>query len=311
MGKIHASAAPILRHSEFSPPATLPPRQCLSIRESVTIMQTCQLDSIDLKPTTRRFYQRALAILHDCELPFLVCGSYAIRAYTGITPHVKDLDIFVRRGDCQRVLAAFSAAGYLTEVTFSHWLGKVLCRDDFIDVIFSSGNGVCEVDDTWFSHAEDGELFGMPVKLCPAEEIIWQKAFVMERERHDGADVLHLLRARADSLDWERLLHRFGPHWRVLLAHLVLFGFVYPAHRSKALDAVTQMLIQRLKAEMNSSAPSERLCLGTLLSRSQYLVDIERWGYEDARIPPHGTMTTEEIRLWTKAIPTDVPGEAV
>ena len=53
----------------------------------------------------------------------------------------------------------------------------------------------------------------------------------MERERYDGADIAHLLRARADQLAWRRLLRRFGPHWRVLLGHLVLFGFVYPGER--------------------------------------------------------------------------------
>ena len=32
------------------------------------------------------------------------------------------------------------------------------------------------------------------VKLCPPEEIIWSKSFIMERERFDGADINHLLR---------------------------------------------------------------------------------------------------------------------
>ena len=54
----------------------------------------------------------------------------------------------------------------------------------------------------------------------------------MERERYDGADVAHLLRAHGDRLDWPRLLRRFGPHWRVLLSHLVLFGFIYPGERA-------------------------------------------------------------------------------
>ena len=48
-----------------------------------------------------------------------------------------------------------------------------------------------------------------------------------------GADVLHLLNACAETLDWSRLTRRFGRHWRVLFAHLTLFGFVYPSERCR------------------------------------------------------------------------------
>ncbi len=49
----------------------------------------------------------------------------------------------------------------------------------------------------------------------------------------------------------------------------------------------------------------ERTCQGTLLSRSQYLIDLERWGYQDARLAPRSLMTREEIAHWTKAIEQD------
>ena len=35
-------------------------------------------------------------------------------------------------------------------------------------------------------------------------------------------------------------------------------------------------------------------------------MDIERWNYADAREVPFGTMTPEEIDIWTKAIETRV-----
>ena len=79
-------------------------------------------------------------------------------------------------------------------MAFHHWLAKAHHGDKFIDVIFNSGNGVAEVDDEWFAHAVDEEVLGAPVKLVPAEEMIWSKAMIMERERYDGADVAHLLR---------------------------------------------------------------------------------------------------------------------
>jgi hypothetical protein len=236
-------------------------------------------------------------------VPHLVGGAYAFQRYTGISRDTKDLDVFVRPADCQRSLDTFAAAGYRTELTFPHWLGKVLAGDEMVDVIFSSGNGVARVDDLWFEHAVEAEVLGVPVRLCPPEEMIWSKAFIMERERFDGADVAHLLRAFGAALDWPRLLRRFGPHWRVLLAHLVLFDFIYPGERGQVPAEVRRMLIRRLEAEAAAVAGEHRVCRGTLLSRAQYLVDVEAWGYADARLADPAPMKAEDVRAWTDASP--------
>jgi hypothetical protein len=248
------------------------------------------------------FYCQALILLSDSGMPFLVGGAYAFARYTGIVRHTKDLDVFVRPEDCERVLDVFAAAGYHTELTFPHWLGKAFRGEDFVDVIFSSGNGVAGVDGSWFEHSVEDRVLGIPVKLCPAEEMIWQKAYVMERERFDGADVAHLLRARAAELDWPRLLGRFGSHWRVLLSHLILFGFIYPAERAKIPDPVMQELLGRVQHELTSAPREDRICQGTLLSREQYLIDTDSWHYKDARLRPTGQMTRKVIDRWTAAI---------
>jgi hypothetical protein len=142
----------------------------------------------------------------------------------------------------------------------------------------------------------------MPVKLVAAEEMIWTKAMVMERERYDGADVAHLLRHCAGLVNWERLLDRFGTHWRVLLSHLILFGFIYPGERSLVPSSLVKELINRLHAELDVPTRDSKVCQGPLLSRAQYLVDIDEWGYEDARLTPRGTMTEEQIAAWTGGI---------
>jgi hypothetical protein len=256
----------------------------------------------ELPPGTRAFYRRTLIALTAARAPFLVGGAYALERYTGIARHTKDLDVFVRRRDCRRALRALAAAGCQTELTFPHWLAKGRCGDDVVDVIFSSGNGIAEVDDVWFEHAAADHVLEVPVRLCPPEEMIWSKAFIMERERFDGADVAHLIRARAREMDWARLLDRFGPRWRVLLSHLVLFGFIYPGERDAVPDAVVKQLLARLETELAQPPPADRACHGTELSRAQYLVDLERWDYRDARRIPHGNMSGDEIARWTAAI---------
>jgi hypothetical protein len=254
------------------------------------------------------FYRQAMRVLQEAEVPFLVGGAYAFARYTGVVRHTKDFDIFIRPRDFERALAALEGAGYPVERNFPHWLGKAWCGEYFVDLIFSSGNGIARVDPRWFEHAVDETVLEMPVKLIPVEEMIWSKAFIMERERFDGADVAHLLRGSAGQLDWDRLVARFGDNWPVLYVHLVLFTYIYPGER----DAVPQRLLAELSRRLTEqsveqgeraggSAGSERVCRGTVLSRSQYLIDIERWGYRDARLSPQGNMNEDEIEVWTEA----------
>jgi hypothetical protein len=224
--------------------------------------------------------------MQESQVPFLLGGAYALARHTGIVRHTKDVDIFTRPEDCERILQVLSTAGYRTELTDPCWLAKAYLGEDFIDVIFSSGNGIAEVDDAWFEHAIEAEVFGLPVRLCPAEETIWSKAFIMERERFDGADIAHLLRAYGARLDWNRLLVRFGAHWRVLFSHLVLFGYIYPSERENIPSSVMDLLVGRLRNEEERQQATGRLCQGTLLSKVQYAIDIEHWGYQDARLLP-------------------------
>jgi hypothetical protein len=61
-------------------------------------------------------------------------------------------------------------------------------------------------------------------------------------------------------------------------------------------------LLRRLERDLDTPAPVTRLCQGTILSREQYLVDVEQWGYEDARLLPHVAMGPDDIAHWTAAI---------
>jgi hypothetical protein len=262
-----------------------------------------------LDPTAREFYCHTLRVFEDAHLQVLIGGAYAFCRYTGIERHTKDFDIFVREKDFSRTLKALEQAGYATDTPFPHWLGKAYHGDFFVDVIFGSGNGIAKVDDEWFQHAPHDLIFDAPVMLCPAEEMIWTKAFIQERERFDGADVMHLLRSCGQTLDWLRLLRRFGGQWQVLLSHLVLFGFVYPADRERIPSWVMHLLLRRVSDCLSAPPPREHLCRGTVLSRQQYLYDVEQLGYGDARAEPDNPMTADEIATWTAGIAEDGSSE--
>jgi len=258
-----------------------------------------------LAESTIRFYRRALQVLKDGGVPALVGGAYAFARYTGIERHTKDFDIFIRADDFEKAARAFRTAGYEAELTFPHWLGKAFHGDDFVDLIFSAGNGVAVVDDRWFEYAVAERVFDVDVNLIPAEEMIWSKGLIMERERFDGADVLHVMRAVGPDLDWRRLIDRYAVHWRALFAHVVLFGYVYPSDRSRIPAWVVNELSERLGRETAAPDLAEKICFGTIISRQQYLKDIEEWGYRDARLQPLGKMSEDEIARWTAGIAQD------
>ena len=245
-----------------------------------------------------------MLLLERAGIPFLVGGAYAFGIYTGISRDTKDFDLCIQPENVERALEVVEGAGYISERTFPHWLAKVQCGEDVIDLIYRAGNGLCEVDSSWFARARDGELLGLSVKLCAPEEMLWMKAFIMERERYDGADVAHLIESCAEQIDWNHLVKRFNQDWRILLSHLILFGYIFPGEQHRVPPEVLNALIDRVRNERSLTRDSH-ICRGTLLSRQQYLRDVQERGFRDARLEPRVRMNREDINQWTDAIARD------
>jgi hypothetical protein len=246
-------------------------------------------------------YRAVIDLLEANRVPFLLGGAYALHDYTGIPRDTKDFDLMVRPKHVHQVLRICRKAGYQARVEFSHWLAKIIHRSAVIDVIFRAGNGLGSIDDNWFNGATKTEVFGRKVRVAPPEEIIWQKAYIMERERYDGADVAHLIAGFAERIKWNHLLDRFGPDWRVLLSHLILFGFVFPGKRDLIPKDVMNDLLSRLMAELNQPPVNDKTCNGTLLSRIQYHSDIAVDGLIDARTDRRCKINSKELKAWTAA----------
>jgi nucleotidyltransferase DUF2204 len=270
----------------------------------LSVMSTKGRAATKAKNGPKDVHLRSVAALRDANVPFLVGGAYVVEVYTGVSRRTKDFDLLIRPHHVDAALEALARAGYDTEVTSPHWLAKAKRGRDYVDLIFRAGNGLCEVDDSWFHRADDHELLGLQVKLCAPEEMIWMKAYIMERERFDGADVAHLLLCCAERMDWPRLIQRFGPDWRVLLTHLLLFGYIYPSEQHRIPATISDQLIDRVRKHAPARA-GKRLCRGTLLSRKQYLVDVQQWGFEDARFEDRVHMDSDDIAEWTEAAPKD------
>jgi hypothetical protein len=252
-------------------------------------MMTAEPIAPDLR--TQEFYVDALRALDEAEIPYAVGGGYAMAYYTGIARNTKDLDIFVCYEEHVRILELLAGRGYRTEYFYPFWIAKVLSGDSFIDILYNSGNGLCVVDEDWFI-GDEIEVHGYRTRLVPPEEQLWSKAFVQDRDRYDGADIAHLILGRGRQFDWERLMRRFSGHERVLLAHLVLFGYVYPSEK----DIIPDHVMHRLTTIMGVERPTaERVCRGTNIAQKSYLADIHQFGFADGRLRPYGPLTRQEL----------------
>jgi hypothetical protein len=227
------------------------------------------------------FYEESLRILKESGIPFLLSGTYAVTAYTGIRRPTKDLDVFCKPGDFPRILAHFQQRGYRTEVEDERWIAKVW-KDErlFFDVIFAMSNGTIAVSDSWFG-TDTVTVYGHEVTITPPTALVLSKVFIQDRYRYDGADVNHVILKQSDAIDWKSLLDQMDLYWEVLLPHLLNFRFAYPTERGAVPPWLMSELLGRLQAQIDLPPPRIKVCRGRLFSPRDYVMDISEWGFGD------------------------------
>jgi hypothetical protein len=234
-----------------------------------------------ISPQAESFYAEALRELSELGVPFLLAGTYAVSAYTGITRTTKDLDVFCRPGDYPRILTHFQELDYEIEIEDDRWIGKAYKGELFFDVIFAAANGTMPVGDNWFEHARKTEVFGVPVRISGPTELVWSKAFIQTRTRYDGADVANVILKQHDRIDWRRLLSYMDLHWEVLLMHVLNFRWIYPTERDHIPRWLLEELLGRLQRQLALPPPRIRICRGRMFSRADYEIAIREWGFAD------------------------------
>jgi hypothetical protein len=228
------------------------------------------------------FYAHALNELTKLGVPFLLAGTYALSAYTGVTRATKDLDILCRPADYPTVLAHFEARGQRVAIEDDRWLAKVFNGDEFFDVIFASRLGVGRVNDRWFEGAPVIEMFGTKVRVVRPTELIWSKSFVQLRHRYDGPDIANLILKQHAEIDWRQLLTYMDGQWEVLFGHLLNFRWIYPSERDAVPTWLLRELADRVLHQLDEPPTRDRVCRGRMLSDVDYETAINDWGFADA-----------------------------
>jgi hypothetical protein len=252
----------------------------------------------------REKYKRALAALNRGGIPYVVTGAYAIYEYTGIYRETKDLDLFVEPRHVVPAMRVLSEAGFKARLEQPHWLAKAMLGEHFVDIIFGMGNGLALVDGDWYQHSSPAILAANPVRVGPAEELIWHRLFISERHRQDTADIAHLILCVGHRLDWGRLVEKTGPHWPLLLSQLQMFFYVYPEAKGRVPRWVMEKLLERSRAELDRERSGEPMTRGPLVSRFSFSIDVNEWGLRDLREEAVGA--TQQLPIIQEIARSDV-----
>jgi hypothetical protein len=231
----------------------------------------------------REVYKRALRALNQHGVPYVVAGAYAIYEHTGIYRETKDLDVFVEPERLIETARVLREAGFTTRLEQPHWLAKAFDGEPFVDLIFGMGNGLALIDQGWYRNSHPAILAATPVRVAPAEELLWHRLFIHERHRQDMGDIVHLIACVGHAMNWERLLERVAEHWPLLLAQLQIFSYVYPELDSGVPRWVIEELLRRAHVDAERPRTGERITRGTLISRFSFNIDVNEWAFHDER----------------------------
>lgn len=178
------------------------------------------------------FYRPVITGTRSRGIPFAIGGAFAVATHTGSWRNTKDLDLYVLPRDREATIRVLTEAGlsdYYEQLPYDRrWIYRG-SRDGFIiDIIWAMANRRAYVDEGWLSRGPELRIEGGPIRVLPAEEMIWNKLFVLQRDRCDWPDCMNLIYAAGPTLDWEYLLGRMGEDVPLLQGALAVFVWLCP-----------------------------------------------------------------------------------
>jgi hypothetical protein len=177
------------------------------------------------------FIEGALAV-QAVGVPFVLHGAFALAAYTNRWRNTKDVDIVIRELDRERAITALRGAGfedYFEQLAYDRsWIFRGVKGDMIFDIIWGLPNHRVIIDDPWFQRATPLWLRGRLFAIAPIEEVVRVKLYVFQRERCDWIDVMNLLAATVDRLDWRWLVERMDADLPLLQGALSVFNWLTP-----------------------------------------------------------------------------------
>jgi|SRR5579871_623885 len=230
-----------------------------------------------IPPPQWEIYDQVIQGAQALEISFALGGAFALASHTGAWRNTKDLDLYVLPNESRRMIALLESLGladYYQKVPYDRWWIYRGYKDEtIVDVIWAMANHRAQIDELWLS-GPPVEIHGRRVPVVPAEAMLWDKLYIMQRDRCDWPDALNLLYARGRDLNWEYLLGRIGEDWPLLAGVLEVFRWCSPGNA----QMLPEWIWERLQLP---KSPKEQM--PEVDRRRVALLDTRPWFGEDRR----------------------------
>jgi hypothetical protein len=199
--------------------------------ESQELLEKTPLPEL-ISDAQREIYQRVIRDARARGIRFALGGGFAVNTYTHRWRDTKDLDLYIRPQDQEAMIDLLTSAGlsdYYDQLPYDRaWIYRGYSEGTIVDIIWEMANYRAQVDELWLTRGPEADFCGELVRLLPAEEMIWSKIHVLQRDRCDLPDVLNLIYAVGATLDWEHLLRRLANDAPLLGSALLIFTWLCP-----------------------------------------------------------------------------------
>jgi hypothetical protein len=177
-------------------------------------------------------YQRVMEQARSKSIPFAFGGAFATAVYTGRLRNTKDFDFYILPAHREAMKEAIIGAGlrdYYEQLPYDRsWIYRGNIDDIIVDAIWAMANHRAQVGPEWLSRGPEVIIRGERLRAIPAEELLWCKLYIIQRERCDWPDVFNLLDARVASIDWDYLLGRLAADTPLLAGALAVYAWLAP-----------------------------------------------------------------------------------
>jgi hypothetical protein len=147
------------------------------------------------------------AALSGAGIPFALAGGFAAWVH-GAPQSEHDADFVIREQDRSTAWEALTATELRVEDPVENWLFKAYKGDALVDIIFRLDGE--PVPDEIFGRTDSFDVFGVPMPVMQATDILSEKMRVLTEQRCNFSNLLPVARALREQVDWVEVADRIA-----------------------------------------------------------------------------------------------------
>lgn len=212
-----------------------------------------------------RFYKEVIDAVKGTGCHFALGGAFAWACYTGLYRNTKDLDLYVMPEEKQSFIEALTSIGatdlFETESYDRGWIYRSTRDGYIVDIIWAMANYRRPLDKDYIEAGPTLEIRGERMHVLPAEELMMNKLYILQRGRSDWFDVFNLLYCTDGKLDWKRLVDKLGDDKPLLAGALKVYAWLCPGRTGELPDFLWSALGLERPTEAGPDFVRERVAL--------------------------------------------------